>query len=140
MEKISLNSTKLGELRFPVSAVTAPQAVVLTEARSTARRDMDGNAIDGSIAKIVLAGVDVQIAKVLKQQGLGVDGLVPITIELVSDEASLKQVDIATLIGKVIDLRQAQVALKWVSRGNSGSWGGLKLVIDQLSLLQAKEN
>lgn len=138
MTKMSLNSTKLGELRFPVSAISAPDAIVVTGARITQERDSQGNAIENSIAKIVLTGIDFKTYQILKSQGIETDNITPATVEYISaDKVSMAQVKIEELVGKLLDVRQSEVALKWVSRGNSGSWGGLKLVVNQLKFVQA---
>lgn len=139
MSKISLNSTKLGELRFPVSAVSAPDAIVVTGARISQERDAQGNVIENSIAKIVITGIDYKTYQLLKSQGIETDTITPITVEFISpDKATMAQVNVQELVGKLLDVRQSEVALKWVSRGNSGSWGGLKLIINQLKVAQTQ--
>lgn len=126
MEKISLNSTKLGELRFSVSEVDAPQVAIITQARQVAKRNDNGDVIENSVAKLNLSGIDIKLYQLMKQQGLDISSVVPITIEVVTDEATLKRYKVDELIGEIVDLRSAKVALKWVSRGNSGGWGWLK--------------
>lgn len=141
MNKISLNSTKLGELRFPKSAIDAPDALLITGARISAERDSNGNAIENSVAKVVITGIDYKTYQVLKGQGIDISNITPVTVEFIaSDKASMTQVNPQDLVGKLLDVRDAQVALRWVSRGNSGSWGGLKLIVTQLKVVtqQAK--
>lgn len=60
MEKISLNSTKLGELRFSVSEVDAPQVAIITQARQVAKRNDNGDVIENSVAKLNLSGIDIK--------------------------------------------------------------------------------
>lgn len=140
MEKINLNSTKLGELRFSVNEIEAPKVAIIISARSVAKRDNNGEVLDGTIAKLTLQGLDIKLYQLMKQQGLDVSGVVPITIELVSGESNLKQFNVEDLIGKVIDLRSAYVGLKWVSRGNSGNWGGLKLILEELKFINPNKD
>lgn len=54
MKKINLNSTKLGELRFSVNEIEAPQVAIVTNARRVAKRDGNGEVIDGTIAKLTI--------------------------------------------------------------------------------------
>ncbi|HEO6899202.1 TPA: hypothetical protein VBC57_002002, partial [Streptococcus agalactiae] len=123
MKKINLNSTKLGELRFSVNEIEAPQVAIVTNARRVAKRDGNGEVIDGTIAKLTILVLDIKLYQLMNQQGLDVSSVVPITVEVVGDENYLKQIIVEDIIGKVIDLRSAYVGLKWVSRGNSGNWG-----------------
>lgn len=141
MNKISLNSTKLGELRFPKTVIDAPDALLVIGARISPERDSNGNAIENSVAKVIITGIDYKTYQVLKSQGIDTSNVTPATVEFIApDKASMAQVNPQDLIGKLLDVRDAQVALRWVSRGSSGSWGGLKLIVSQLKVVtqQAK--
>ena len=138
MEKINLNSTKLGDLRFSVNEINSPQVAMITNARIVAKRNNSGEVIDGTIAKLSLSGVDIKLYQLMHQQGLDVSGVIPITIEVVGDESYLKQINVEDIVGKIIDLRSAYVGLKWVARGNSGNWGGLKLILEEVKFVQPK--
>lgn len=138
MEKINLNSTKLGDLRFSVNEINSPQVAMITNARVVAKRNNSGEVIDGKIAKLSLSGVDIKLYQLMHQQGLDVSGVIPITIEVVGDESYLKQINVEDIVGKIIDLRSAYVGLKWVARGNSGNWGGLKLILEEVKFVQPK--
>ena len=138
MEKINLNSTKLGDLRFSVNEINSPQVAMITNARVVAKRNNSGEVIDGTIAKLSLSGVDIKLYQLMHQQGLDVSGVIPITIEVVGDESYLKQINVEDIVGKIIDLRSAYVGLKWVARGNSGNWGGLKLILEEIKFVQPK--
>ncbi|MDW8509795.1 hypothetical protein RF505_07570 [Streptococcus mutans] len=138
MEKINLNSTKLGDLRFSVNEINSPQVAMITNARVVAKRNNSGEVIDGTIAKLSLSGVDIKLYQLMHQQGLDVSGVIPITIEVVGDESYLKQINVEDIVGKIIDLRSAYVGLKWVARGNSGNWGGLKLILEEVKFVQPK--
>ncbi|HGA0750020.1 TPA: hypothetical protein ACGQM6_000904 [Streptococcus agalactiae] len=113
MKKINLNSTKLGELRFSVNEIEAPQVAIVTNARRVAKRDGNGEVIDGTIAKLTILVLDIKLYQLMNQQGLDVSSVVPITVEVVGDENYLKQIIVEDIIGKVIDLRSAYVGLKW---------------------------
>lgn len=136
--KISITSTEVGKLTFPISAIEAPTIVLITEAKVRPRYDSKEQIAD-SCAKIALSGVDLKLAQLMKQQGLDIQGLVPIYIELVGDEPFLKQFKPEKMVNTVIDVRNAQVALRWVSRGTSGSWGGLKLIISEFNPVKPKQ-
>lgn len=138
MEKINLNSTKLGDLRFSVNEINSPQVAMITNARVVAKRNNSCEVIDGTIAKLSLSGVDIKLYQLMHQQGLDVSGVIPITIEVVGDESYLKQINVEDIVGKIIDLRSAYVGLKWVARGNSGNWGGLKLILEEVKFVQPK--
>lgn len=135
MNKLSLSSTKLGELRFPKSAIEAPDAFLITGAHISPERDSNGNPIENSVAKIVITGIDFQLFQFLKAKGYSTNDISPATVEFVaSEKSSMSQVNPQNLIGKILDVRDAQVALKWVSRGDKSSWGGLKLIVNQLKV------
>ena len=138
MEKINLNSTKLGDLRFSVNEINSPQVAMITNARVVAKRNNSGEVIDGTIAKLSLSGVDIKLYQLMHQQGLDVSGVIPITIEVVGDESYLKQINVEDIVGKIIDLRSAYVGFKWGARGNSGNWGGLKLILEEVKFVQPK--
>ncbi|HFH6707254.1 TPA: hypothetical protein ACGMCH_000923 [Streptococcus agalactiae] len=140
MKKINLNSTKLGELRFSVNEIEAPQVAIVTNARRVAKRDGNGEVIDETIAKLTILVLDIKLYQLMNQQGLDVSSVVPITVEVVGDENYLKQIIVEDIIGKVIDLRSAYVGLKWVSRGNSGNWGGLKLILEELKFVNLNKD
>ncbi|CNH28871.1 Uncharacterised protein [Streptococcus agalactiae] len=140
MKKINLNSTKLGELRFSVNEIEAPQVAIVTNARRVAKRDGNGEVIDGTIAKLTILVLDIKLYQLMNQQGLDVSSVVPITVEVVGDENYLKQIIVEDIIGKVIDLRSAYVGLKWVSRGNSGNWDGLKLILEELKFVNLNKD
>ncbi|MCP1640396.1 hypothetical protein J2T50_002135 [Streptococcus gallinaceus] len=135
--KFKLNSTKLGELTFSVSEIDAPAYGYVTEVKIKPTYN-NGEVVENSIAKIVLNIIDVQLAKLLKQQGVDTSNIIPSQIEFIAEESTLKQYKAEDMVNKVIDLRNAKVALRWVSRGSSGSWGGLKLIISEFKPVQLK--
>lgn len=137
-KKISITSTEVGKLTFPVSAIEAPSFILIAEAKARPRYD-GKEQINGSCAKIALSGVDLKLAQLMKQQGLELQGLVPIYVELVGEESFLKQFKPENMVNTVIDIRNAQVALRWISRGSSGSWGGLKLIISEFNPVKPKQ-
>lgn len=137
-EKIKLNSTKLGELKFSVSEIDAPPVGFITEVKIRPRYD-NGEPIENSVAKIILNLIDVQLANVLKQQGLDTSSIVPFQVEFIAEESILKQYRAEDMVNKVIDLRNAKVALRWVAHGSTGNWGGLKLIISEFKVIQAKK-
>lgn len=139
MDKISLNATKLGELRFPAELFAVPQVGQVVIARSTAKRDENGEPINGSIAKIVLEAINFKTFQTISREGGDISDLAHVYIDVVAPEATLKQYEPETLVGKLIDLRTAKVALRWVSRGQSGSWGGLKLILENIQILQSQK-
>lgn len=137
MNKISLNTTKLGELRLPAEPFAVPQVGQVVVARSTAKRDKNGEPINGSVAKIALEVVNFKTYQTISRDGGDISDLAHIYIDVLAPEATLKQYAPETLVGQLIDLRTANVALRWISRGQSGSWGGLKLVLESIQVVQA---
>lgn len=138
MDKISLNSTKLGELRFPADQFAVPQVGQVVSARVTAKRDENNEPISGSVAKIALEVINFKTYQTIAREGEDISDLARIIVDVVAPENMLKQHTPETLMGKLIDLRSAKVALRWVSRGQSGSWGGLKLVLESLQVVQTQ--
>lgn len=139
-KKPTLFSTKLGEIRFSIDSIDAPALGLITSSRVTQSRDENGSPIAGTISKVVFHCVDLKVAKLFQTQGLDLSAAPIFTVELISNFDYMKQISEKELVGKAIDLRQAKVALRWVSRGNSGSWGGLKLILETLAIPTTKTN
>ena len=124
MKKISLNSSKLGELRLPQDHFLVPQVVgQVVSARITARRDDSNNAIEGSVAKISLETVNFKTLQTIQPEGGDVADLARQYVEVIADEIQLKSYHIEQLMGQLIDLQSAQVALRWVNRRSIGQLG-----------------
>ncbi|MFR9273360.1 MAG: hypothetical protein ACLVO2_12735 [Clostridia bacterium] len=140
IKKTPLNTTKLGEVRLPISLFDAPEVGQIKSARFSPRRDSNGNVIEGSLGKITLEVINFKLLQVMIKNGGSEADLSPVTLEYVTDEAILKGYKAEDLIGRILDLRQSEVALKWVSRGASGSWGGFKLVCSTLKFVQLPTN
>lgn len=138
--KLSLNTTKLGEVRLPISLFEALEAGQVMSVRFSPRRDSDGNVIEGSREKATMEVVNFKTLQIVKKNGGSASDLATNTLDYVADEAILKGYKAEDLIGKILDLRQAEVALKWVSRGASGSWGGFKLVCSTLKFVPLPTN
>lgn len=135
---INIFAKSLRDVRIPHSATNAPNALLIRTAHRVAERDDQGNPT-GRYTKLVLEGVDVNLAKTLQQQGLGIDRVVPLTVDYIADSDTLASCKPESLIGAILDIRKAEVALKWVTRGNSGNWGEFKLVINQIVKLPANQ-
>jgi len=134
-ERISLNPTKFGDIRLPVTIFDAPARAIVVEARITQRRDANNKAIDNSIAKIQFEVVNFELAQTIIKSGGKATDLATIQLEFITDEAIMKNHAPNDLIGKVLDLSDVTVAPKWVSRANSGSWGGFKLICSALKFV-----
>lgn len=134
MKKINLNNPKLGELRFPIELTDAPKNGLVMSANAGKQYE-NGEVVEGKISKINLNIINYDTALILKNNGGSLNDLATSTVEYIADSNILQQVDIERLIGKVIDLSTAQIGLKWVSRGKSGNWGGIKIILDKLTIL-----
>lgn len=133
--KNNINDTKLGEVRFSIDQFNAPKYGQIISARVTQKREND-MAVEGSIAKINLEMVNFQTLQAILGTGGTIADLSSVTVEFVADEDVMKQYPVKELVGKVIDLSNAEVALKWVSRQNGGSWGGFKMIIDKMAVVK----
>lgn len=138
--KTPLNTTRLGEVRFSSDQFDVPEVGQVKSVRFSQRRDSDGKVIDGSRDKIIMEVVNYKTLQIVKRSGGSEADLATNTLEYVTDEAVLKGYKAEDLIGRILDLRQADVALKWVSRGASGSWGGFKLICSTLKFVPQPTN
>lgn len=132
MTKINLNATKLGQVRFSKDSFSVPNFGTVVSARASVRRDENGKPIPNSIAKIQLELVNSKTLNMILQDGGDIADLATFSAEVVAEEEVLSRFNLENLAGKSISLKNAQVALKWVSRGSEGSWGGFKLVLDNI--------
>ena len=132
MKKINLNATKLGQVRFSKDSFSVPNFGTVVSARASVKRDENGKPIQNSIAKIQLELVNSKTLNMVLQDGGDIADLATFSAEVVAEEEVLSRFNLESLVGKSITLKNAQVALKWVSRGSEGSWGGFKLVLDNI--------
>lgn len=135
--KISINETKLGGLILPLTLFDSPKYGQVTSAVIKPKYDDNSKkAIPDTIAKVALEVVNYQTYQIIAKTGGSISDLATVPLELISDEATMKKYSAESLIGKILDLQETEVALRWVARNNSGSWGGFKLVCDNLKLVQ----
>lgn len=139
MKKIQLNNPKLGELRFPIEITDAPKFGFIVSASASSAYE-NGKAVEGQLSKINIGVVNFETAKLLKNSGGSVSDLATINVEYIAENAELQKINPKELIGKVIDLSKAEAGLKWVSRGSGGSWGGIKVIIDKITLVNSEAN
>ena len=132
MKKINLNATKLGQVRFSKDSFSVPNFGTVVSARASVKRDENGKPIQNSIAKIQLELVNSKTLNMVLQDGGDIADLATFSAEVVAEEEVLSRFNLESLVGKSISLKNAQVALKRVSRGSEGSWGGFKLVLDNI--------
>lgn len=138
---LNIKSNKLGEIRFSKegSNVQFPSLATIISARETAKRDENNNIIENTIAKIVLECVNAKTLQIVLAEGGDISDLATFTVEIVDNEDAINSVDVAKIVGQTLDLNMAKIALKWVQRNNSGTWGGLKLVINSVKLAELKK-
>ena len=139
---LNLNSTTLGELRFSPehSNVTFPKYATVVSARETQKRDEEGVAIENSIAKIVLNCVNSKILETILKDGGQASDLASFTVEIIGSDDVLQSIDVEKLVGKSILLTKGKLSLRWVQRGTSGSWNGLKLILDNVILADTSDS
>ena len=138
---LKLNSTKIGQLTAKASEtnVEVPTAIQIISA--TARNKyVDGIQTD-TIVKIAMQAIDLKAVEVAKSAGFELSEMPSFTVEII-DEKLVAQLSTQTenLVGKIISTNNSSVSLRWISRGQGGSWGGLKLVLDDVKLLERKES
>lgn len=139
MKKININNPKLGELRFPIEITDAPKLGFIVSASASSAYE-NGKAVEGQLSKINIGVVNYEAAKVLRNSGGSVNDLATINAEYIAENVELQQVNPKELVGKVIDLSKAVAGLKWVSRGSGGSWGGIKVIVDKITLVTSESN
>ena len=133
--KTSIHETHVGNITFSQDTFNVPSVGEVFSARIAQKRDIDGNVIDGTVDKIILEVVNYKRLQAIIADGGSKEELLKIHLEYVADEETLKLCNPKDLVGKLLDLRNAEVKLRWVFRGNSGSWGGLKLICSTLKIV-----
>ena len=130
----NISELTLKALRFsPKGAnVEIPQIARVTGGHATARRNENNEPVSGSISKIVLTALDAAKAKILAENGISASEMKGFTIEIEADEQQLKAIDLVELVGSEISLANAELAPLWVSRGQNGSYSGLKVIIHEV--------
>ena len=144
MTQTAFNKQSFKNLRFSPSNsnVDVPKTALIAKARKVERRsetekDEKGNPkkIQDSCAKIILEAIDAQTARVLIENNISIDNIETFNIELEEDESFMIELDVDKLANQEIDLTKAMLAPLWVSKGYSGSYSSLKLVIDKLKFV-----
>jgi hypothetical protein len=130
--KITLYSGKLGEFKVTAAStnVDMPDVVEVINAKPKITY-VDGVATD-EVNAISLTVVDSKAIEVAKQAGLPVESMPSIVAEIQEPSLVSKlKSDVDKLVGQKLSTAEAQIALRWISHGNSGGWGGLKLILTQ---------
>ena len=138
---LKLNSTKIGQLTAKASEtnVEVPTAIQIISA--TARNKyVDGIQTD-TIVKIAMQAIDLKAVEVAKSAGFELSEMPSFTVEIV-DEKLVAQLSAQTdkLAGQILSTNNSSISLKWISRGQSGNWGRLKLILNEFNLLKGKES
>ncbi len=112
-----------------VENVIKPKSGTLQSVSKSPRYAESGEAIQGTVAKIICQFVDTELAKVIQKSGADISELKSYPLELIGDEQDLINIVASDLIGSEIKLDDAKVMLKWEQGRNGGGWRGLKLVL-----------
>lgn len=132
-KKIKLNSTKIGEFVVKASEtnVEIPQVIQIVHAVPRYQY-VDGVATD-TVAKIAMQAIDEKAVKVALDAGFELSEMPTFTVEL-QDNALVAELisQIDKLIGQKLSTGNSLIGLRWVSRSQSGSWGGLKLILTEI--------
>ncbi len=112
-----------------VENVIKPKSGTLQSVSKSPRYAESGEAIQGTVAKIVCQFVDTELAKVIQKSGADISELKSYPLELIGNEQDLINIVASDLIGSEIKLDDATVMLKWEQGRNGGGWRGLKLVL-----------
>lgn len=131
---------KMKELRIKKdgSNVIIPDVLRIQRIRATARRNAQGEIISGSIDHLTITGIDDVKAKAIEGlhiAGLSAKTMKPLTVELEGlDETKMQEIaeksEIFVASKFALDISNAELALLWVNNRDSGSYNGLKLVIN----------
>lgn len=132
-EKIKLNSNKLGTLFSKANETNVDVPPVIQIVSATNRNKyIDGIATD-TILKIAMQAIDIKAVEVAKTAGFELADMPTFTVEIQNEklvEAFSAQSE--KLVGQKLLTENAQIGLRWVSRGQTGSWGGLKLILPEI--------
>lgn len=126
-------------LRFAIegSNVEVPQLARITSIQRTSRFE-NGSAVENSADKISAEIVDEITAKQMEELGGDASDIKGFTLEVEAPESDLLAYDIEGWFNKTVSLKNAKIALEWASRGQSGSFGKLKLIVPELVLAEGK--
>ncbi|MEQ2876463.1 hypothetical protein AAAV89_00640 [Enterococcus asini] len=123
-----LGKAKIAEV--VISNVEVPKMAIIQSVNKSPRYSEEGEAIQGSIAKISCQFVDAELAKLIQKSGADSSEVKTYPLELVGNEQDLMGIEANNLIGSEIKLDDSKVMLKWEQGRNGGGWRGLKLVLN----------
>ncbi|WP_207941549.1 hypothetical protein DOK78_000318 [Enterococcus sp. DIV2402] len=139
-QKLKLSSNKLGQLNIKSteSNIEVPPLIQVISAR--ARNAFIEGVQTDTVEKIVMQAVDLKAVEVAKAAGFELEEMPAFTVEI-TDAALVTQLatQIEKLNGRVLSTANSSIALRWVSRGQSGSWGGFKLILNDFKPVTRKE-
>ena len=123
-----LGKAKLSEV--VILNVSIPKIATIQMVSKSPRYAENGEAIQGSVAKIACQFVDSELAKLIQKSGADPAELKTYLLELTGTERDLSEIEVTDLIGSDIKLDGAKVMLKWEQGRKGGSWKGLKVVLN----------
>lgn len=132
-EKIKLNSNKLGTFFAEVAKTNVDVPAVIQIVSAIARNEYVNGVATDTVSKIAMQAIDEKAVEVAKAAGFELTDMPSFTVEI-QDENLVEKLatQYESLVGKKLSTATAQVGLRWVSRGQSGSWGGLKLILTEI--------
>lgn len=140
-KELKLNSTKIGQLTAKASETNIEVPTAIYVISGTAKNKyIDGMQTD-TIQKIALQAVDLKAVEVAKNAGFELSEMPSFSVEII-DEKLVAQLatQIDKLVNRTLSTNNALISLKWISRGQSGNWGGLKLILNEIKPYQGKES
>lgn len=139
-DKLTLSAGKVGTLRVNVDGcnVSVPDSIQVMTASK--KNKYVGNHQTDEVEKITLKVMDTRAIEIANQANFDIAGMPSIFAEIQEPETVSRLVDhLDKLVGQQLSTAGASIALRWISFGNSGNWGGLKLILGAKQLTTRKE-
>ncbi|MDT2834337.1 hypothetical protein P7H70_09720 [Vagococcus carniphilus] len=141
IQKLKLNSNKVGQLNIKSteSNIEVPSLIQIISARAR-NTYIEGTQTD-TVEKIVMQAVDLKAVEVAKNAGFELEEMPSFTVEIMAPSLVTQlATEIEKLSGQILSTANSSIALRWVSRGSNGSWGGFKLILNDFKQATRKES
>src|SRR5699024_227970 len=131
---LSLSTTKLGDFtaKAKETNIEIPNEIMVIRAQPRYEY-VDGVQTD-SVSKIAIQAIDVKAVEAAKAVDIEITEMPTFSVEIIDKNIVTEHLStINELENKVYTTENAQIKLKWTSRGWTGGWGELKLILSNLN-------
>ncbi|MGX7030847.1 hypothetical protein ACWN8B_05740 [Vagococcus zengguangii] len=132
-QKLKLTGTKLGILVAKASETNVEIPTQIQIITATTRNEYVNGIATDTISKIALTALDEKAVQAATAAEIDLTDMPAFIVEI-QDKNLVNKLATQTekLIGQKLSTENSLIALRWVSKGQSGSWNGLKLILTQI--------